>query len=116
MHAALDAEIDEAQIGLSSEEILIRNRALLHYIATLASSNSDTDTFSYSFVQSLIDGGGNLNEAVDMYGQTMFHEVARSWDLGVAKFLLENGTYKRHPRLWITIQISREDLVKVDPP
>jgi ankyrin repeat protein len=42
-------------------------------------------------VQSLLDGGANINEAVDTYGQTIFHEVARSWNLDVAAFLLKNG-------------------------
>ena len=92
VHAALGKDLDENQMRLSSEESLIRNRALLHYMATLAISNSETDKFNYEFVQSLLDGGGNLNEAMDGYGQTIFHEVARSWNLDVARFLLKNGT------------------------
>ena len=91
MHAALGKDIDEDQTQVTSEESHIRNRAMLHYIATLADSNSETDKFNYNFVQSLIDGGAKLNEAVDMYGQTIFHEVARSWNLDVALFLINNG-------------------------
>ena len=92
MYAALGKDLDES-IPTSSDRTLTRNRALLHYIATLAVSNSETDEFNYEFVQSLFDGGAKVNEAVDTYGQTIFHEVARSWNLDVAAFLLDNGEY-----------------------
>ena len=90
IHAALGKDLDES-IPTISDRTLTRNRALLHYIATLAVSNSETDEFNYEFVQSLLDGGANINEAVDTYGQTIFHEVARSWNLDIAAFLLKNG-------------------------
>ena len=90
IYAALGKDLDET-IPTTSDRTLTRNRALLHYIATLAVSNSEKDEFNYEFVQSLLDGGANINEAVDTYGQTIFHEVARSWNLDVAAFLLDNG-------------------------
>jgi hypothetical protein len=90
IYAALGKDLDES-IPTVSDRSLTRNRALLHYIATLAVSNTETDEFNYEFVQSLLDGGANINEAVDTYGQTIFHEVARSWNLDVAAFLLKHG-------------------------
>ncbi len=90
IYAALGKDLDES-IPTVSDKSLTRNRALLHYIATLSVSNTETDEFNYEFVQSLLDGGANINEAVDTYGQTIFHEVARSWNLDVAAFLLRNG-------------------------
>ena len=65
---------------------------MIHYIAQLASSNNDNDTFDFSFVESLLKNGADIN-ARDKHGQTIFHEVARSWHLDVAQFLLKNGKY-----------------------
>ena len=70
--------------------LFFRNHALIHYIAQLASSNNDNDTFDFSFVESLLKNGADIN-ARDKHGQTIFHEVARSWHLDVAQFLLKNG-------------------------
>ena len=63
---------------------------MLQYIATLANSNDNQDQFNYEFVESLLKGGADPNIA-DQYGQSIFHEVARSWNVDVAKFLLKNG-------------------------
>ena len=67
-----------------------RNRALLHYFASLANSNKESDKFDFSFVKSLLDNGADVNSS-DTTGQTVFHEVARSWNIDVAKFLINNG-------------------------
>ena len=80
----------ETALREANNSVLERNRALLQYIATIANSNSKTDEFNYEFVKSLLDGGADINVA-DEHGQTMFHEVARSWNTDVAHFLLENG-------------------------
>ena len=73
--------------------MFFRNHALIHYIAQLASSNNDNDTFDFSFVESLLKNGADIN-ARDKHGQTIFHEVARSWHLDVAQFLLKNGRFE----------------------
>ena len=93
MHAVIDVttaagENQTKGMGATTE---IRNQALIHYIARLASSNSDDDEFDFSFVESLLENGADIN-AADKYGQTMFHEVARSWNVDVARFLLNRGT------------------------
>ncbi|XP_028402736.1 uncharacterized protein LOC114525550 isoform X2 [Dendronephthya gigantea] len=118
IYAALGKDLDETIYPSISDRTLIRNRALLHYIATLAVSNSETDEFNYEFVQSLLDGGANINEAVDTYGQTIFHEVARSWNLDVAAFLLHNGAdinqqdkYGRSP-LHVSAAADHADMVE----
>ena len=74
----------------SNNSVLERNRALLQYIATLADSNKKNDQFNYEFVDSLVKGGADVNIA-DQHGQSIFHEVARSWNVDVAEFLLEHG-------------------------
>lgn len=93
MHAVIDvtAAAGENQTKAMGATTEIRNQALIHYIARLASSNSDDDEFDFSFVESLLENGANINTA-DKYGQTMFHEVARSWNVDVARFLLNRGT------------------------
>lgn len=94
MHAVIDVTAasdhdDSAPRGMEAST-KIRNQALIHYIARLASSNNDNDEFDFSFVESLLKNGADINTA-DRYGQTIFHEVARSWNVDVARFLLNRG-------------------------
>ena len=62
----------------------------MHYIADLANSNDADDIFDYDFVESLLRNGADIN-CKDTTGQTIFHEVARSWNTDVAIFLVKNG-------------------------
>ena len=96
MHAVLEGELAESEMIEGKEAQNVRNRALLHYLASLANSNSTKDTFDFDFVESLFKNGADVNSA-DKTGQTVFHEVARSWNVDVAKFLLNNGTNKCDP-------------------
>lgn len=95
MHAVLESDLEDTEDdrgkGMGAT-VKVRNHALIHYIAQLASSNNDNDTFDFSFVESLLKNGADIN-ARDKHGQTIFHEVARSWHLDVAQFLLKNGKY-----------------------
>ena len=94
MHAALTSEIDSEDYKVDGRPMdigmRVRNHALIHYIAKLAVSNHDNDTFDFAFVQSLLKNGADIN-ATDKYGQSVFHEVARSWHADVAEFLIRNG-------------------------
>jgi ankyrin repeat protein len=94
MHAALTSEIDSEDYKVDGRPMdtgmRVRNHALIHYIAKLAISNHNNDTFDFEFVQSLLKNGADIN-ATDKYGQTVFHEVARSWHADVAEFLIRNG-------------------------
>ncbi|XP_028398325.1 transient receptor potential cation channel subfamily A member 1-like [Dendronephthya gigantea] len=74
---------------------IVRNQALLHYLANLANSNDKDDIFDFEFVQSLVRNGADIN-CMDTNGQTIFHEVARSWNVDVALFLVENGANVNH--------------------
>jgi ankyrin repeat protein len=38
----------------------------------------------------VVQNGADIN-CMDTNGQTIFHEVARSWNVDVARFLVENG-------------------------
>ena len=99
MHAVLESELDsdsERETACNSRgatpgtPLTVRNHALLHYFANLARSNNFNDKMDFAFVQSLVKNGASINTA-DKHGQTVFHEVARSWHTDVAKFLLDNG-------------------------
>ena len=57
------------------------------------SSNKKSDLFNYEFVESLIKGGADIN-VTDQHGHTLFHEVARSWNVDVAQFVLSQGEHK----------------------
>ena len=95
----IENKLNPIALQETNNSILERNRALLQYVATIANSNSDSDEFNYEFVQSLVTGGADINIA-DQYGQSIFHEVARSWDCDVAKFLLSIGKVKTQIKDW----------------
>lgn len=88
VHAVLESALEDIY-GLKEGQ-KIRDHALLNYFASLANSNSNEDEFDFNFVQSLIANGANV-DCTDKNGQTVFHEVARSWNLDVAMFLLDRG-------------------------
>ena len=90
MHAVLEGELGGNEIGEGNEAQNVRNHALIHYLATLANSNNNKDTFDFNFVESLLKNGADINSK-DKTGQTIFHEIARSWNVDVAKFLITKG-------------------------
>ena len=92
LHAVLEAELGENGMDDGLEGQSIRNHALIHYLATLANSNNTNDTFDFDFVESLLNNGADVN-SVDKTGQTIFHEVAKSWNTDVVIFLLKHGNY-----------------------
>ena len=63
------------------------NKALILYFSKLARGKSNGDELDLDFIESLVNNGADINTA-DKYGQTVFHEVARTWHIDVAKFLL----------------------------
>ncbi|KAF6029536.1 hypothetical protein EB796_012105 [Bugula neritina] len=65
------------------------NRALLQYFAKLGQSSRSDEVLDLDFVEGLLKQGANIN-CTDIYGQTIFHEVARTWHIDVGKFLLEH--------------------------
>ena len=89
-HAVLESTLEEKYDVQEAQKV--RNHALIHYLASLANSNNNDDIFDFDFVQSLIENGADVN-STDRSGQTIFHEVARSWNSDVALFLLENGEH-----------------------
>ena len=63
------------------------NRTLLIYFAKLARSGNENDELDLDFIESLVNNGADIN-MVDKYGQSVFHEVARTWHPDVGVFLL----------------------------
>lgn len=90
MHAVLESALEDNNCDGMHEAQKVRNHALIHYLASLANSNNSDDIFDFDFVESLIENGADVN-STDRNGQTIFHEVARSWNVDVAFFLLEHG-------------------------
>lgn len=58
----------------------------------LASSGNEDERIDLEFVHSLIKNGASV-QTTDRHGQSILHEAARDWDLGIAEFLLANGEY-----------------------
>ena len=90
LQAVVENQLNESALNEQDNNVLERNRALLQYTATVAKSNSTKDEFNYEFVESLVKGGADINIA-DQHGQTIFHEVARSWNTDTAHFLIQLG-------------------------
>lgn len=90
LQGMLEGHVDSSLALTSTQPEIVRNAALLHYLSTLASSRAMGDTFDFQFVKSLLDSGADVN-TTDVNGQTILHEVARSWQTDVAVFLFQNG-------------------------
>ena len=54
----------------------------------------------FSFVESLLKNGASVKSS-DKHGQTIFHEVARSWHTDVAQFLLTQGNVSHAAALMV---------------
>ncbi|KAJ8033013.1 Serine/threonine-protein phosphatase 6 regulatory ankyrin repeat subunit C [Holothuria leucospilota] len=68
------------------------NKELISYFCNLANLD-DTDTevqLDLEYVDGLIQRGASVN-CTDRYGQSILHEVARTWEVEVAEFLIERG-------------------------
>ena len=66
------------------------NHALLQYFATLSSSVGVDDSLDLEHIQSLLHEGASVNTS-DRFGQTLLHEVSRTWGVDVAQFFIEKG-------------------------
>ena len=66
------------------------NQALLQYFAKLSSSPDVEDSLDLEHIQSLLHEGASVNTS-DRFGQTLLHEVSRSWGVDVAQFFIEQG-------------------------
>ena len=66
------------------------NQALLQYFAKLSSSPDADDSMDLEHIQSLLHEGASVNTS-DRFGQTLLHEVSRTWGVDVAQFFIEQG-------------------------
>lgn len=94
------------------------NKTLLIYFAKLARSQNEGDELDLDFIESLVNNGANIN-TTDRFGQTVFHEVARTWHPDVALFLLalradinQADKYGRTP-LHVAAAVNYPDMVKL---
>lgn len=65
------------------------NRSLIDYFAKLGRSTNPAEVIDLDFVETLLHSGAQIN-CTDKHGQSLLHEVARTWHVDVAKFLLEH--------------------------
>jgi len=93
------------------------NKALIIYFSKLARSKSAQDELDLDFIESLLNNGADIN-TTDRYGQTVFHEVARTWHCDVGRFLLEkhgdinlSDKYGRTP-LHVASAVNYPEMVK----
>ena len=68
------------------------NQALLQYFVKLSSYSDDDDSLDLKHIQSLLQQGASVNTS-DRFGQTLLHEVSRTWGVDVAQFFIEPGRY-----------------------
>ena len=66
------------------------NQALLQYFAKLSSYANEDDSLDTGHIQSLLQEGASVNTS-DRFGQTLLHEVSRTWGVDVAQFFIEQG-------------------------
>lgn len=64
---------------------------LINYFIELSQQvEADVKVVDYGYLEILIERGAHVN-AIDNYGQTVLHEVARIWHKDVAQFLIDKG-------------------------
>lgn len=90
---------NEMQINQSNASLRTRssvnhdpNHTLLQYFARLSSSPDVDDSLDLDHIQSLLQEGASVNTC-DRFGQTLLHEVSRTWGTDVAQFFIEQGKY-----------------------
>ena len=60
----------------------------------MALSGNEDEAIDLEFVESLIVNGASVH-TTDRHGQSLLHEAARDWDLGLAQFLLDYGKFEK---------------------
>ena len=90
---------DETQISPSNASLRSRssakhdpNHALLQYFAKLSSSADVDDSLDLEHIRSLLREGASVNTC-DRFGQTLLHEVSKTWGTDVAQFFIDQGKY-----------------------
>lgn len=94
------------------------DKTLIDYFFQLGQSRDPNAKVDLDFVDSLIKNGANIN-CTDKHGQTLLHEVSRTWHIDVAKFLLELGAdvnqadkYGRTP-LHVAAAVDYPEMVEI---
>ncbi|XP_078318077.1 uncharacterized protein LOC111118347 isoform X2 [Crassostrea virginica] len=94
------------------------DKTLIDYFCQLGQSRDPNAKVDLDFVDSLLKNGANIN-CTDKHGQTLLHEVCRTWHIDVAKFLLELGAnvnqadkYGRTP-LHVAAAVDYPEMVEI---
>ena len=75
-----------------------RNQALMHYFIKLSITDGVEDSLDLERIRSLLRAGSSVNTC-DRFGQTLLHEVSRTWGVDVAQFFIEQGKKIKLPSL-----------------
>ncbi|KAI0229397.1 hypothetical protein LSAT2_020202 [Lamellibrachia satsuma] len=113
-----DVDVCDASMTSTQKHIVVaHNRNLIEYFARLSLSGDDNESINLEYVETVLKNGADI-DCTDKYGQSIFHEAARTWHLDVAKFLLEHGAnldqpdnYGRTP-LHIAAAVDYPEMVK----
>ncbi|XP_048759096.2 transient receptor potential cation channel subfamily V member 1-like isoform X2 [Ostrea edulis] len=94
------------------------DKTLIDYFYQLGQSRNPNAKVDLDFIDSLIKNGANIN-CTDKHGQTLLHEVCRTWHIDVSKFLLELGSdvnqadkYGRTP-LHVAAAVDYPEMVEI---
>ena len=66
------------------------DHVLLQYFARMSSCADADDSLDLEHIQSLLRNGASVNTR-DRFGQTVLHEVSKTWGVDVAQFFIERG-------------------------
>ncbi|XP_030838600.1 uncharacterized protein LOC100890058 isoform X2 [Strongylocentrotus purpuratus] len=69
----------------------VANAELIGYFGHLSVSADPNINVDLDYLELILKRGADIN-TTDQYGQTVLHEVARTWDPDVAVFLIERGS------------------------
>ncbi|XP_071503565.1 uncharacterized protein [Diadema antillarum] len=69
----------------------VANAELIGYFGHLAISADPNIAIDLEYLELILRRGADIN-CTDSYGQTVLHEVARTWDPDVAVFLIDRGS------------------------
>ena len=88
------------------------NQALLLYFAKLSSSPDVDDSLDLEHIKSLLHAGASVNTS-DRFGQTLLHEVSRTWGTDVAQFFVNQGEPFSQPTLYVDALVAFLVLVRI---
>ncbi|XP_057317372.1 uncharacterized protein LOC130662503 isoform X2 [Hydractinia symbiolongicarpus] len=74
-----------------------KGKDLIKYFIKISRlEDTEERVIDFEYLENMLNTGVDIN-TVDKYGQSVLHEVARTWHTDVARFLLAHGSNVNHP-------------------